>query len=305
MLPDWLNYHHLRYFHAVVQEGSLRRASEVLHTSSPAISTQIAQLERTLGAPLLQKQGRGVVPTDLGRLVFAYAGQIFGIGAELLAAVRGQGTLRAAPLRVGFGEAVPKELAAQLLEPVLAPSTAFRVAVREDEPERLLADLALHRLDLVVLDEPPPAARRLRLAVHALGSVAIAVYAPLPVAKRLRRRFPASLDGVRCVLPDSGNALRADFERWLAAAGRRVEVVAEAEDSALAKRLAVRAAAVVLAPLVLAKDLRRRYGLVPVGEVAGLAWRFVACTAARQVANPQAALVLARARQVLAGGREP
>ena len=304
MLTDWLNYHHLRYFHAVCKEGSLRRAGEVLHTSSPAISTQIARLERTLGAPLLQKQGRGVVPTDLGRLVFAYTEQIFGLGGELLAAVRGQGTLRAAPLRVGFGEAVPKELAAQLLAPVLSPSAPHRVAVREDEPERLLADLALHRLDLVVLDESPPAVRRLRLAVHALGEVAIALYAPLTLAKRLRRRFPASLDGVRCVLPDSGNALRADFERWLAAAGRRVEIVAEAEDSALAKRLAVCAEAAVLAPHVLAKDLRRRYGLVPVGDIDGLTWRFVACTAARQVANPQAALVLARGRQVLARSRD-
>lgn len=301
MVPDWLNYHHLRYFHAVVREGSLRRASELLHTSSPAISTQVAQLERALGAPLLQKQGRGVVPTDFGRQVFAYAEQIFGLGAEMLAAVRGRGTLRAAPLRVGFGEAVPKELAAQVLEPVLVPPAAQRVAVREDEPERLLADLALHRLDLVVLDDPPPAARRLRLATHALGEVAIAAYASAALTKRLRRGFPKSLAGARWVLPESGNALRADFERWLLAAGMRVEVVAESEDSALAKRLAVCAEALVLAPQVLAKVLRRRYGLFVVGELAGLQWRFVACTAARQVANPQVASVLARARQVLGG----
>lgn len=303
MIPDWLNYHHLRYFHAVVREGSLRRASELLHTSSPSISTQIAQLERALGGPLLEKQGRGVVPTGFGRQVFAYAEQIFGLGAEMLAAVRSRGTLRAAPLRVGFGEAVPKELAAQLLEPVLAPPAAQRVAVREDEPERLLADLALHRLDLVVLDDPPPVVRRLRLAVHVLGEVAIAIYAPAALARRLRKGFPGSLEGARCVLPDAGNALRADFERWLAVAGRRVDVVAEAEDSALAKRLAVCAGAIVLAPRVLAKVLQRRYGLLPVGEVAGLAWRFVACTAERQVANAQAAQVLARARQVLGGPR--
>jgi LysR family transcriptional activator of nhaA len=303
MLPDWINYHHLRYFHAVAKEGSVRRAGEVLRTSSPAISTQIAQLERSLGAPLLEKRGRGVVPTEFGRMVADYAEQIFGLGAELLAAVRDGGGSRLAPLRVGFGEAVPKELAAQLLEPVLAPPSLDRVAVREDEPERLLADLALHKLDLVVLDEVPPAARRLRLTPHSLGEVGIDAYAPVAVARRLRRQFPKSLDGARCVVPDAGNALRADFERWLTQRGWRVDVVAECEDSALAKRLAVQAQAVVLAPSVLAKDLRPRYGLVPIGAVEGLRWQFVACTAARQVANPLAATVLAHARQVLAGSR--
>src|SRR6516164_1730912 len=73
MTPDALNYHHLLYFWAVAKEGSLRRASELLHVSQPSISSQLKQLEESLGPPLFTRTTRRLILTDTGQKVLEYA----------------------------------------------------------------------------------------------------------------------------------------------------------------------------------------------------------------------------------------
>ncbi|MHA7839629.1 MAG: LysR family transcriptional regulator, partial [bacterium] len=52
---DWLNYHHLLYFYSVAREGSVKRASEVLHLAQPTLSGQIRKLEEALGEKLFRR----------------------------------------------------------------------------------------------------------------------------------------------------------------------------------------------------------------------------------------------------------
>ena len=76
-----INYQHLLYFWAVVRAGSLTKACEELHLSAPTVSAQLRTFEERIGEKLLAKSGRRLVPTEIGRLVFSYADDIFGLGA--------------------------------------------------------------------------------------------------------------------------------------------------------------------------------------------------------------------------------
>jgi LysR family transcriptional regulator, transcriptional activator of nhaA len=296
---DWLNFHHLRYFYVVVREGSIARASQLMHTSPPSISVQLKQLEQQLGERLFVKQGRRLVLTEVGCQVRDYAEQIFSLGSELLATVRGQPGGRAQRLRVGIADSVAKELAARLLAPVFDAEQAVRSIVREAPAERLLADLALHQLDLVLLDEPPPAISRLKVFQHPLGEAAIGVFAAGDAAAKLRRRFPQSLASQPFVLPLEGNLLRRVFDDFCREASLEVTPVAEVEDSGLAKTLAREGRGLLLAPTVLASTLRQHYGLRSVGELPDVRVPYIACTVARRVDDLLISWVLQRARDLL------
>lgn len=292
---EWLNFHHLRYFYVVARDGSIARASRTLHVSQPSISTQLRQLERAFGEKLFQKQGRGLVMTDMGRLVFGYAEQIFGLGRELLDTVRDRPTGQPLRVQVGIADVVPKELAFRLLRPLLDGVEPVRLVVREDRPDRLLAELELYRLDLVVADVPAAHLGKVKAFQHPLGSSAIAVFGARKLAARLQRGFPESLRGQPFVLPLDDSELRRDFDAWRHGAGLPIEVRAEVEDSALAKTFAAAGMGLVLAPEVLAPDLLRR-GLVPIGTLPDVRCRYYALTVERRVKHPAVVRLLAAAR---------
>ena len=149
---EWLNYHHLHYFWITAREGGVSRASEKLHLSQPTISAQIKQLEHVLGVRLFNRQGRRLVLTDTGRMVYQYAEEIFGVGRELLDAVRSGQPGRAMPLTVGVSNAVPKLVACRLLRPLMRSPSPVRLVCREENTEQLLAHLATHALDVVLAD---------------------------------------------------------------------------------------------------------------------------------------------------------
>ena len=142
MTPNALNYHHLLYFWAVAKEGSLRRASELLHVSQPSISAQLKQLEQSLGAPLFTRTTRRLILTDTGQKVLEYAEEIFSLGRELLTAVRQEPRQRALRLQVGIADSVPKIIVRQHLIPVFELGRLVRVICREGSLEELITQLA-------------------------------------------------------------------------------------------------------------------------------------------------------------------
>ena len=84
-----LNYNHLLYFWTVIREGGIAPAARSLHVTPQTISGQIKLLEARLQGALFEKQGRRLVPTDLGRLAYDYAEVIFPRGLELAGVLRG------------------------------------------------------------------------------------------------------------------------------------------------------------------------------------------------------------------------
>ena len=168
---EWLNYHHLLYFWLVAREGSLHAACAQLRLSQSTVSGQVRKLEEALGEKLFQRKGRQLVLTEVGRLVFRYADEIFGLGRELQDALRGQPVGRPLRLSVGVADVVPKLVAQRILEPALRLRKPVRMVCHEDKPERLLAELAVHELDVVISDAPVGPGVRVRAFHHLLGRV--------------------------------------------------------------------------------------------------------------------------------------
>ncbi|HEY5893953.1 MAG TPA: transcriptional activator NhaR [Chthoniobacterales bacterium] len=283
---DWLNFHHLRYFWVVAREGSLRRASEVLHVSQPSISAQIHQLEDSLGEKLFDRRGRKLVLTQMGQLVIDYADDIFATGRELLNAVKQRPGERPLRLQVGIADSLPKAVVYEMLKPVFSLQQPIHTTCREGKVDALLLQLAAHRLDIVLADEPAPSSLHVKTFSHFLGSSSITFCAPGGLAAKLKPGFPHSLDNQPAFLPADNTATRMALEKWFQAAGIRPKVTAEFEDAALMQAVAMHTLAVAPVHTVVIDEVKRQFGLREIGEVPDCVGAFYAITAERKLRHP-------------------
>lgn len=293
MRADWLNYHHLVYFHAAVQEGGVTAAARRLRLAQPTLSAQIRQLEAAIGEPLFTPRGRGRALTPAGEVVYRYADEIVGLGRELVRHVR-SGEARATRLAVGVSDALPKLVVHRLLAPVLASGT--RLDVREGELANLLTDLAAQRVELVLADAPMSAGSGIRAYNHALGECGVAFFAA-PELGDLAAGFPASLDSAPMLVPAAGSALRRSLDEWLERTGRTPRIVAEVADAALLLAFGRGGAGVIAAPRAVADEVIER-GLVRLGDTDEVRERFWAISAERRVRHPAVTQVIAEGRRL-------
>lgn len=291
-----LNFKHLHYFVAVAKSGGVNRAAERLHLTPQTLSGQISQFEQRLGTSLFHREGRRMELSATGKLALSYAEEIFQVSAELEARLRGGQEELAIPFRVGIADVVPKSIAHQLLAPVLALAEPIRLICREDRLERLLADLAIHRLDMVLADRPMPPGLDVKGHSHLLGECGVAFFAASDLAARLGTDFPASLDGAPMLIPGEDSALRAPLMRWLERQGPRVRVVAEFDDSALMKAFGQSGAGVFPAPAAMAPEIEAHYGVVLLGRTEDMHERFFAISAERRLTHPAVVAVRETAR---------
>ncbi len=296
---EWLNYHHLLYFWTVAREGSVTRAAERLRLAQPTLSSQIRALEGQLGHKLFAKHGRGLVLTDVGRMVQQYADDIFSIGRELQEAVKGQVGGRGQRLHVGIADVVPKLIAYELLAPAMREVEDLVVVCREDAPERLLGALAIHELDLVITDAPIGPGARVRAFNHLLGQCGVTFFSSSARAAALRRGFPRTLDGEPFLLPLEGTVLRRALEHWFEVTQVRPRVVAELEDSALAKVFGQAGAGAFVAPSAIEEQVRSMYGVQVIGRTDAITERFYAISVERKIRHPAVAAISAAARSTL------
>lgn len=227
-----LNYRHLYYFWVVAKEGGMSRAAARLDMAVQTVSAQVRALEQSLGHSLFKPAGRGIALTEAGVAAMALADQVFQLGEQIPAAVRDAATGQGLRLAVGISDGLPKLVVRHLLQPVLH-DPRVRLLCHEDEFERLLADLALHRLDAVLSDHPAPPNPNLRLYGHKLGDAPMAWFAPAEVARKCRKPFPECLDELPVLLPTHHAAVRARLDQWFERHHLRPRIAGEFEDSAL------------------------------------------------------------------------
>jgi LysR family transcriptional regulator, transcriptional activator of nhaA len=293
---EWLNFHHLRYFYVVAREGGLRRAAEKLGVSQPSISSQLRLLEEALGEQLFRRTSRALALTDTGRLVFHYAESIFATGRELLSAVRQKTVQRASPVYVAVTDAVPKLVGGELLKPMFALEQQFRITCREGKIDELLPQLAQHRLDIILADEPAPSSAKFKTFNHSLGVCGVTFCAGPKLAAKVRRGFPRSLDGVPALLPAENTALRMILERWFDEHGIRPQVVAEFEDAALMKEVACGVEGVFPLHSVTLGEAAKRFGFKKIGVAEGCRAEFFAITIERRLKHPAVVAVTENAQ---------
>jgi LysR family transcriptional regulator, transcriptional activator of nhaA len=284
MLPSF-SYRHLHYFWVVAKEGSVTRAAARLGMAVQTVSTQVRELERSLGHVLLKPAGRGLALTEAGQAALRQADAIFQLGEELPAKVREALSAPHVRLAIGVSDSLPKLVVRHLMEPVmLEPS--LRLICDEDEFDDLLGDLALHRLDIVLSDRPSSSNPNLRLYSHLLASSPLGWYAPAEWTAQARRKFPQSLANVPVLLPSGHAAVRVRIDRWFEQQGISPLVVGEFEDSALLKTFGAGGMGVFPAPELVHADLTERYGVKRIGHCDGVAEHFYAIGTERKVVHP-------------------
>jgi LysR family transcriptional activator of nhaA len=296
---EWLNYHHLLYFWVVAREGGLVPAGKVLRLSHPTLSAQIHALEDQLGEKLFTKSGRRLALTEVGRVAFRYADEIFSLGREMLDTVKGRATGQPVRLDVGVADALPKLVVRRLLEPALALPEPVRLTCREATFEKLLADLALHELDVVLADAPLPPGSSVKAYNHLLGECGVSVFGTKELAARYKRGFPSSLDGAPMLLPLEDLPLRRALNQWFEANRVTPKVVAEFEDSALLKVFGADGLGLFPAPTPVEKEIARQHQAVVVGRTDTVKERFYAITVERRIKNPAVVALCDAARHEL------
>ena len=298
---EWLNYHHLLYFWVVACHGSVTRAAAELRLAQSTVSTQLRTLEEVLGEKLFARTGRRLVLTDVGRLVFRYADEIFGLGRELLETVKGRPTGQPMRLTVGIADAVPKLIAYRLLGPALTGAEPVRIICREDKPDRLLAQLAVHGLDLVLSYAPIGPTTNIHAFNHLLGECGVTFFAAPALARTCRRGFPRSLGGAPMLLPTDNTALRRSLDDWFESEDIRPRVASEFEDSALLMAFGQAGMGLFPAPSVIERQVRSQYGVVVVGRLDTVRERFYAISGERRLKHPAVVAISEAARQRVFG----
>lgn len=297
---EWLNYHHLRYFWTVAKEGGLQAAANKLHVSPPSISAQIRALEEALDVKLFRRSGRRNLLTDAGQIALRHAEEIFGLGNDLVSSLKQRPTTRAIKLHVGVADSLPKLVTFQILKPALE-LPGVHLVCREGKIEELLAQLGLHRLDIVLADEPASSSVKFRAFNHSLGGSAVAFCAAPSLAGRLRRTFPRSLHDAPMLLPVENTPLRRALEAWFRARRLVPRVIAEFEDLALMKVMAAEEQGVVPVPSVVLREAVDRYGMREVGSAENCRQEFFAITAERKISHPAVTLLTDHARRLVFG----
>ena len=293
-----LNYQHLLYFWAVVRAGSLTKACEELHLSAPTVSAQLRTFEERIGEKLLAKAGRTLVPTEIGRLVFSYADDIFGLGGDLLNALAHRPTQRPSRLVVGIDDVLPKEIAQRLLEAALGLNQPTQLVCREGTIEYLLAALRVHEVDVVLSDSPVTPSLNNRAYNHQPGTCGASWMAAPAMAKALRPGFPKSLHGAPILLPTADTAIRRSLDQWLDKQGVQPLIVGEFEDYALLREFARAGHGVAPVPDVLEAQFRRESGLALVGPARKVQAQFYAISMERKIKHPAVIAIFEKASQI-------
>jgi len=298
---EWLNYHHLLYFYTVAREGSVARAARVLRLAQPTLSGQIRKLEQALDEKLFERRGRNLVLTEMGRIAYRYAEEIFTIGGELMDTMRGRPTSRPPRLLVGVADVVPKLVVHRLIAASKLLEDGNQLVVREGKQDELLAALAAQAFDLVISDAPLSTHVKVRAFNHLLGESSTTFFAAPALARRYRRRFPHCLDDAPLLLPTENSALRRALEKWFQEVGVRPRIVAEIEDSALLKVFGQNGAGIFAAPTIVATEVKRQYGVHTIHEARAVTERFYAITIERRITHPATAAIASAARDQLFG----
>lgn len=294
-----INYKHLHYFWVVAREGGVARAGERLHLTPQTISGQLSLLEDYLGTPLFTRVGRNLELTENGRLVLSYADEIFSLGGELEDAIHQLPEGRPQLFRVGVVDVVPKSIAHRILQPALQMPEPVRMICREASLDALLAELAVHRLDLVLADRAIPPTVSTRGFSHKLGECAISFFATAKLKRQLKGDFPRCLDGMPLLLPSSGNQMRSGIDRWLEKHRLHPYVIADFDDSALMKAFGQEGVGIFIAPAAIEAEVEWQYQVKAIGRVDEVKEHFFAISVERRILHPVVSVVIEAAREKL------
>lgn len=264
------------------------------------ISMQLTRLEESLGGKLFRRAGRNLELTELGRVVFRYADEIFGLGLELLDTVRGRSVSGPLRFEVGIVDVLPKLMARRFLEPALALPEGLRLVCHEGKEKQLLAELAIHNLDLVLTDTPVKSGLSVKAYSHLLEECGVSFCAVESLATPLRHGFPQSLNNARMLLPSPMSALRGSIDQWFSSLGIRPDIVGEFDDHALMKVFGQAGDGIFSVPSIIEQEVCHQHNVSIIGRSDAVRERFYAISVERIIKHPAVVAIWNAAR----GGKD-
>lgn len=287
-----MNYHHFRIFWMVAKEGSLRAASQKLHLTQPTMSTQIHQLEDSLGAPLFSRSGRRLVLTAEGRMALEYAEEIFSLGREIESAFLQGSSGRTYRMHVGISNSLPKLVARELLRPAFQVSPPVRVVCHEGRLDEMAVSLGQHRLQLLLSDEPLTGEESHRAISFRLAESGVTFCAVSKIRRPRTQSLAECLSRMPMLLPAPGMPLRRSLDAWFQRRRIQPRIVAEFEDTALLKDFAAEGLGIAPVHTVALKHAQKLYGLKPLGAANDLRAEFFAIFAKNARRHPSVSAIL-------------
>ena len=279
------NYRHLYYFWIVATEGSMVGAAKRLNMAIQTISTQVKLLEHELGFALFKPKGRGLTLTDAGVAALAEADHIFALGEKLPSKVRDAVRGKTLRLHVGISDGIAKMAVHRLLAPILKDDHLHLIC-QDGEFDDLIADLATHKLDLVLADHAPALSLNFKVQNQIMATSAVSWYATPLVAEQAVIDFPHCLAQLPVLLPTTHNALRSRLKHWFESERINPNVVGEFEDNALLTTFGISGMGVFPAADWLEDYLTQQHGLIKIAGCGDVVEHFHAIYTQRKVIHP-------------------
>ena len=187
----------------------------------------------------------------------------------------------------------------RLIAPTMELNEPLRITCREDKLERLLADLAIQRLDLVISDSPMPSHLDIKGYSQKLGECGISFFATAELAARFGQDFPRSLHGAPLLIPGPETVVRSRLQRWFAEQQIQPQIVGEFDDSALMQAFGQSGSGIFIGPSVIAEEVKRQYGVQLIGQTDAVTESFYAISVERKVKHPGIVAITEGARREL------
>jgi len=289
-MNSWLNYHHLFYFKTIAEEGSVSKAAEKLRLGQPTLSAQLKQFEDALGVQLFERQHKKLILTEQGQIALDYARNIFRMGSEMIEVLNDRVTPHKLALQVGALDSVAKQVVVQLAKQAYKFGDCS-ITLVEGKSDELLRELLAHKIDILITNFLPSGTDAKGLTNRLLTKKNIGIYGA-PVFKSMRKGFPNNLSGQPMILPTYDSKLRYDLDHWSKNQGILLNVVAESQDIAVKKLMAINglglmpAAGHTVTRQILAGEL------VEIGQLQGVYEELYLVTATRKVENKIAAKLM-------------
>lgn len=294
-----LNFQHLRYFWMVAKTGSIARASEQLNLTAHAISAQLTKFEENLGVKLFRPAGRNRELTEAGQSILACAEEIFAIGDELLDIVHDQKAAKVLTFRLGITASLSKSVAYRLVEPALKLGEHVKLVCREGRLSSLVAELAIHRLDMIIADQPMPATLNVRGYSHLLGKSSLTVFGTAALAAGLKGKFPAHLDNAPFLLPGEESTIRTNLIKWFETNRVKPKIVGEFDDIALIKSFGQAGVGLFVAPTATAALVCEQYKVEEIGRIDAVVEHLYAITTERRIKHPATLAISKSAKEYI------
>ena len=196
----------LQYLKLLAEHGSFSRAAEAAHVSQPALSAGVQELERILGAPVVERARGAVIMTAVGAEAVRRAEDVLARTEDLVEAAKNAGRLLSGRFRLGVIPTVAPFLLPAKLPSVKAAYPSLKLFIREDLTPRLIAALKAGQIDAAVIALPydAPGIAHARIGddeIMAAAPADHALAAPGPIG-------PGSLRAEDLILLEDGHCLR-------------------------------------------------------------------------------------------------